>query len=174
MTAWIVRLHEHDTRALHALVLRRRPRLDGFMRAVTHLGDAVVTIGLTLGMLLGWTPGGAVAGRRAAFALAGSHLVVQLLKRSIGRRRPELPTGVLALAQPPDRFSFPSGHAASSLSVGLAMAFALGSPLGALVVLLAMVVGLSRCYLGVHFPGDVVAGWTLAILGTVGAMLLLG
>lgn len=172
MTAWIVRLHEHDTRALHALLLRRRPRLDGMMRAVTHLGDAVVTIGLTLAMVLGMMPGAVVAGRRAAFALASSHLVVQLLKRSIGRRRPEMPTGVRALAIPPDRFSFPSGHAASSLAVALAVAIAMGGPLAVLLLMLAAVVGLSRCYLGVHFPGDVLMGWILAALGMVGAMLL--
>lgn len=174
MSSWIIRFHLHDERVLHALVLRRRPRLDRAMRAVTHLGDAVVTIGLTLALVLGAVPGAEAGGMRAGFALAASHLVVQLVKRTVTRARPRLPVGVRALVQAPDRFSFPSGHAASSLSVALGVAMLLPAPLGGLVVLLALVVGLSRCYLGVHYPGDVVVGWLLAVLGMMGAAALLG
>ena len=100
---------------------------------------------------------------------SGSHLVVQLIKRTVSRGRPRMPSGVQALVQPPDRFSFPSGHAASSLSVALAVAVMLPAPLGALLVGLAMVVGLSRCYLGVHYPGDVLMGWLLALAGLLAA-----
>lgn len=174
MAAWIVRLHHHDERALHALLARRRPRLDRVMRAATHLGDAGVTVTLTLALLLGAVPGLVPAGRRAAVALVASHLCVQLLKRTVTRRRPTLPTGILALVQPPDRFSFPSGHAASSLSVALALAMVLPAPLAAGVTGLALTVGMSRCYLGVHYPGDVLAGWALALLGLAGAAAWLG
>lgn len=169
MTTWIVRLHAHDERFLHALVLRRRPLLDRAMHAVTHLGDALSTITLTLLLMAGVVPGLREAGLRAAFALASSHLVVQMLKRTVSRARPRMPEGFAALVQPPDRFSFPSGHAASSLSVALALAMVLpGAAAGALLALAALV-GMSRCYLGVHYPGDVLAGWTLAALGVVAA-----
>ncbi len=172
MTAWILRIHHHDERVLHAMVLRRRPRLDRAMRAVTHLGDAAVTVTLTLA--LGLVPGLMVAGRRAAFALVGSHLVVQLLKRTVTRSRPTMPTGVAALVQPPDRFSFPSGHAAASLSVALGLAMALPASIASGILGLAIVVGASRCYLGVHYPGDVLAGWMLAIAGAIGAAAWIG
>jgi undecaprenyl-diphosphatase len=174
MTAWILRIHHHDERFLHAMVLRRRPRLDLAMRAVTHLGDAAVTVTLTLALVLGIAPSLALAGRRAAFALVGSHLVVQLLKRTVTRSRPVMPTGVAALVQPPDRFSFPSGHAAASLSVALGLAMALPAILAAPVLGMALVVGASRCYLGVHYPGDVLAGWMLAIAGAAGAVAVIG
>jgi undecaprenyl-diphosphatase len=174
MTTWIVRLHAHDERALHALVLRRRPVLDRAMHAVTHLGDAASSIAATLLLMLGVVPGLREAGFRAAFALAGSHLVVQLLKRTISRARPRMPEGFAALVQPPDRFSFPSGHAASSLSVALALAAVLPGPVAGGLLALAALVGMSRCYLGVHYPGDVVAGWALAVLGMVGAGMVVG
>jgi undecaprenyl-diphosphatase len=174
MTTWIIRLHHHDERALHAMVLRRHPRLDRAMHAVTHLGDAAVTIGVTLALLLGTVPTLRQAGMRAAFALVASHAVVQLLKRTITRARPRMPEGFAALVQPPDRFSFPSGHAASSLSVALAVAAVLAPAASAALVALALVVGLSRCYLGVHYPGDVIAGWMLAVLGVLAAGPVLG
>lgn len=174
MTTWILRLHHHDERALHAMVLRRHPRLDRAMHAVTHLGDAVVTIGTTLALLLGVAPALRNAGMRAAFALVASHAVVQLLKRTITRARPRMPEGFAALVQPPDRFSFPSGHAASSLSVALAVGAVLAPAAAALLVALALVVGLSRCYLGVHYPGDVIAGWMLAALGVVASAMVVG
>jgi undecaprenyl-diphosphatase len=167
MTPWMLRLHDRDLRALHALVSRRRPWLDRAMRAVTRLGDAAVTIGVIVVLLLSGNPTFETAGRLGAIALVGSHLVVQLLKRTAARPRPHLPAGIQALVRAPDRFSFPSGHAASSLSVALAVATLVPSPAAPLVVLLALVVGLSRCYLGVHYPGDVLVGWSLALLGVV-------
>ena len=169
MTAWIVRLHAHDERVLHALVLRRGARLDRAMRAVTHLGDAAVTIPATLVLLLGLVPGLREAGLPAAVALVASHLVVQLLKRTVSRARPRMPEGFAALVQPPDRFSFPSGHAASSLSVALAVAAVLPAPVAAALLALALIVGLSRCYLGVHYPGDVIVGWMLALAAIAAA-----
>lgn len=174
MTAWIVRLHVHDERALHALVLRRRPTLDRAMHAVTHLGDAAFTVGVTLLLMAGAVPGLREAGFRAGFALASSHLVVQMLKRTVSRARPRMPEGFAALVQPPDRFSFPSGHAASSLSVALALAAVLPGPAAAALLAIAALTGMSRCYLGVHYPGDVIVGWVLAALGLVAAGIVIG
>lgn len=165
MSVWILRLHLHDERVLLALLSRRRPRLDRAMRALTHLGDAAVTVLLALLLAAGLVPFAGADGGRAAFALAASHLLVQLVKRTVSRPRPRLPVGISALAHAPDRFSFPSGHAASSLSVALGAAAVLPAPAAAAVLALAAVVGASRCYLGVHYPGDVAAGWALAALG---------
>jgi undecaprenyl-diphosphatase len=62
----------------------------------------------------------------------------------------------------PDKFSFPSGHAAAAMSIAFAYAVvftALSLPL----VVLAALVGMSRVCLGVHYPGDVLAGQTIAL-----------
>ena len=79
---------------------------------------------------------------------------------------------VSARVREPDRFSFPSGHAAAAMSValGYGVAFpALAVPL----LVLALLVGFSRVRLGAHFPGDVLAGQGLA-LGAGALVLLLG
>ncbi len=159
-------MHLRDEAMLHALVRRRRNWLDRSLRALTHLGDAATTI-TGAAVLLRFAPGG--AGGRAAFALATSHLAVQAIKRSVNRPRPRLPGGIESLVRAPDRFSFPSGHAAASLSVALPVAVTLPPALAGGLLGLAALVGISRSYLGVHYPGDVVAGWLLAVAGYVAA-----
>lgn len=155
-------LGRHDERILLALIGRRRVAVDHLMRFVTHLGDAWLTLSIALLALLKVTPELAPLGGPMAFALVVSHLGVQLLKRSISRPRPRLPVGTASMIEAPDRFSFPSGHAAASMSLALPIAGALPPVLGAAVAVLAALVGLSRCYLGVHYPGDVLVGWLLA------------
>jgi len=167
MSELMLRLARWDQRLLHTLVTRRQPLLDEIMRGVTHLGDAVVVTAIGLVLLSGVIPALAQAGVEAAFTLAVSHAGVQLVKRTIHRPRPEMPVGFASLIEAPDRFSFPSGHAAASLSLLLPVALYLPGPAAALLLGLAGAVGVSRCYLGVHYPGDVVAGWALA-LGTFG------
>ncbi|MQA90988.1 MAG: phosphatase PAP2 family protein [Gemmatimonas sp.] len=173
MTAWLLRLQAHDERILHALVLRRWRVADRLMNGVTRLGDAVSTIGVTSALCASWSPRLQTTGAFAAVALVSSHLGVQILKRTVTRSRPRLPVGCASLIQAPDRFSFPSGHAAASLSVGIALALAVPPPASAAILFLALVVGISRCYLGVHYPGDVLAGWFLALSGAALAAFVL-
>jgi undecaprenyl-diphosphatase len=47
---------------------------------------------------------------------------------------------------------------------------ATGGPLGVVVLALGLAVGVSRCYLGVHYPGDVLVGWSLATATVAGVM----
>jgi undecaprenyl-diphosphatase len=159
-----LRMRERDLRAFHYVVERRGPRLDRMMRGVTHLGDPAVTIGLVLIMVTTRWPSTGSAWT-AAFGLACSHVFVQLLKRSVARERPQLPAGMECMAAVPDRLSFPSGHAAAALSLAIAVGPSLDAATGTAVVGLALLVGVSRCYLGVHYPGDVLVAWLLAALG---------
>jgi undecaprenyl-diphosphatase len=172
MTWLILRVGAADERLLRALAQRRRPGLTRFMRVYTHFGDAPVPVGFAALLLLGWIPGLESAGLHATASLALAFGVSQLLKRWISRPRPSLPIGLQSLIEPPDRFSFPSGHATASLAVALPVAIAMGGLgggglLAALVLAPALLVGLSRCYLGVHFPGDVIAGWGIAVGATL-------
>lgn len=174
MAGLMLALGSYDERLLHALVLRRRRMGDVVMLGVTHLADPRVVIPLTLVLLMGLVPGLADVGELAAFALAASHLAVHLLKRRVVRPRPLLPVGLDFLVEPPDRFSFPSGHAAAGLSVALPLFLALSGPAAGLVLGLGLLVGVSRCYLGVHYPGDVLVGWTLATLAVAAGSALPG
>jgi undecaprenyl-diphosphatase len=109
-------LSHADEQLLCTHVLRRRPTADKAMRWVTRLGDVLVIGPLTLTLALGVAVELQAAGTVALWTLTASHLVVQLVKRSVCRRRPTLPVGLTFLIEPEDRFSFPSGHAAADSS----------------------------------------------------------
>lgn len=131
-----------------------------FWMAVTHAGGAACSVLLALAALL--LPPLAEVGVLAAASLALSHGVVQAIKRHVVRERPVSADGRPALVRPPDRFSFPSGHAAAAMAV--AAAYAAAFPALALpALLLAAFVGFSRVRLGVHYPGDVAAGQAIAL-----------
>jgi undecaprenyl-diphosphatase len=137
-------------------------RLRACAIVLTHLGGATGSILAALWPLFagaGWQS----VGRHALATLVLSHLLVQLLKRTVGRPRPSLGTDVVAIIAEPDRFSFPSGHAAAALAVALAYAFQLPS-LALPILALAAVVGATRVVLGVHYPGDVAAGQAIALV----------
>ena len=117
--------------------------------------------------------------------LAASAVVVFALKAIVRRPRPYLVVpGVRPLVfEAPTDFSFPSGHAAGSFAFATFVAVvlvrhALRVPikrkrriaLSVVALLAALGVALSRCALGVHFPGDVLAGAALGMAaGWLGA-----
>ena len=162
MSSLMVTLSGVDERLLLSLLERRRPRLDTAMRTITRVGNPSVIVPVTIALVFGVVPGLEAAGVIAAWSLALSHALVQILKRCICRPRPRLPVGLTWLIEPEDRFSFPSGHAAAGLSVALPLCLALGGASGFAVLGTGLCVGVSRCYLGVHYPGDVAVGWSLA------------
>jgi len=129
---------------------------------LTHLGGTTCSIAAAFIPLLFADGALQIAAGHALVTLVISHLAVQMVKRTVSRPRPSRREGWAALAKEPDKFSFPSGHSAAAMAVafGYSMAFpALALPLIALAVL----VGASRIFLGVHYPGDVVIGQLLAI-----------
>jgi undecaprenyl-diphosphatase len=131
-------------------------------KILTYLGGATCTV---LAVMLPLLWGGALAGvaQQALATLVLSHLVVQLVKRTVGRPRPSRGIARAALIVEPDRFSFPSGHAAAAMSVAFVYASAYPS-LAIPLVALAGAVGISRVFLGVHYPGDVLIGQLIAVL----------
>lgn len=139
-----------------------------FWLVLTHGGGVVCSIVFTIALLfIPRLP--EQLGARAIATLVISHLAVQAVKRTVGRPRPSRRTARAALVEEPDRFSFPSGHAAAAMSVALAYAVAFPQ-LAVPLLFTATVVGLSRVALGVHYPGDVIVGQLLALL--TGALVI--
>ncbi|MGY1745181.1 phosphatase PAP2 family protein [Blastococcus sp. SYSU D00695] len=105
--------------------------------------------------------------RRGAIRGAGSLVVTStvvnaVLKQVFGRRRPDLSAHGehRLLRRTLTTHSFPSGHSASAAA--FATGVAMESPLaGAALVPLALGVGYSRVHVGVHYPGDVLAGFAV-------------
>lgn len=168
----MARLDAHDRRlyAAWAYAAARHPLALRGWRAVTHAGSAPATIGAAALPLLGSGAPHAAA-RGALLTLVIAHVLVQLVKRTVTRGRPST-TGALTLVPDPDHFSFPSGHSSAAMAVALAYGLAFPILLPPLLVV-ALLVGLSRVVLGVHYPGDVLAGQVIAA-GTAVALHLLG
>jgi undecaprenyl-diphosphatase len=142
-------------------------RVDRWLRRLSTFADhgkLWVLIGGILALQQGRLRRAAVRGI-GSLALS-SALVNVVLKRVFGRVRPDL-AGVQdsrALRRAPHTLSFPSGHSASAAA--FAAGVALESPVaGALIAPVALGVGYSRVHVGVHYPGDVVAG--MAVGGAV-------
>jgi undecaprenyl-diphosphatase len=164
MSPFLQRLDASDRAIFARLCLT--PTCSGVQRVfwsvITHLGGARASIGLTMAALL-LPPVQGHQVWRTLLLLGWSHLVVQLVKRTVGRPRPTEKLALESLVQVPDRFSFPSGHSCAAMAV--AVGFASAFPVLALpLLILAMLVGFSRVMLGVHYPGDVLVGQLIALI----------
>ncbi|MBP8640618.1 MAG: phosphatase PAP2 family protein [Oscillospiraceae bacterium] len=91
-----------------------------------------------------------------------------IIKELVERARPyETIEGLNILVKPLSSFSFPSGHANSSFAAALSLTLAF-SKRGAWAYLPAALIAFSRCYVGVHYPSDVLAGM---LVGTLVALV---
>lgn len=81
-------------------------------------------------------------------------------KNAVARPRPfDTYTQIIPLITRPKDYSFPSGHTCASFAVALVCLRMLPGKWGILPVVLAGMIAFSRLYLGVHYPGDVLAGF---------------
>lgn len=128
---------------------------------LTQLGGAPVTLTLAIAPMA--VPRWQSASVHALWTVVLSHLLVQIVKRTVGRQRPSCNATACALIHEPDRFSFPSGHAAAAFSIALAFGTVIPS-LAIPIFALAGLVGATRVLVGVHYPGDVAAGQSIAVL----------
>lgn len=137
--------------------------LDKFMLRFTNIGGIVFTTLFILGLLLFGKGKARSIGIQGSITLAISQSITYGLKSLLSRERPynilqNLNTFGITLKD----YSFPSGHTSASFSI--AMTIALNVPkLSILVFTVALLIGISRIYLGVHYPTDVLAGMILGI-----------
>lgn len=144
--------------------------LDPLLCFYTHLGDGGL-VWIVLSVLLLCFRSTRKAGIASLAAmLLGLLCTNVILKHLIARPRPWLDVaGLVALVDEPDPNSFPSGHTCAAFASALAWWRTLPRRwMAVLAVALAVLMGLSRLYVGVHYPTDVLAG---AAVGTLCAWL---
>ena len=135
------------------------------MRVITTLGNGgAFWIVLTLLLLIFKRT------RRMGVYCAASMLLTLLvvnlcIKPLAARTRPyELIEGLQILVSRPQDYSFPSGHSANSLTCAWTIFRLAPKKYGVPALVLAVLIALSRLYVGVHYPTDVLAGAAIGIL----------
>ncbi|MEM5780773.1 MAG: phosphatase PAP2 family protein [Lawsonibacter sp.] len=155
-----------DVGVLMAVQDLRSNTLDPLMQAYTSMGDCGVLWIVLSGCLLCYKPT-RQAGLLAIMAmLLGLICTNLILKPLVARPRPWLDVaGLIPLITEPDPYSFPSGHTCAAFAAAVMFWRALPETwtgVKALTVVMAVLMGLSRIYVGVHYPSDILAG---AIVG---------
>lgn len=177
LTASLGGLVALDVAARDWLIGHRSPALTAVMTAFTTIGSSLVLGTVAFGLAV-WL---AAARRRREAVLvggtaAGALVLGPLLKSLVERARPD--EGHLVLA---NSWAYPSGHSLTSAAVVGVLTVLAASHLAArrarvavlaAAVLLVVAIGVSRVYLGVHWPTDVLAGWLIGALWLSVCLLL--
>jgi membrane-associated phospholipid phosphatase len=163
-----------DLEILRFMHDRSSPVLDVVMVALSIVGGAAGLVVVVAGLAIAL----ARRGRRTdavflVIAVGGAAAIELVAKLAFARPRPDL----WAHAYPAVGYSFPSGHAMSSTALAVAVAaLAWGTRWRWWAVaggaLFAVGVGVSRVYLGVHYPSDVLAGWCAGLAWASGLVLV--
>ena len=156
-----------DRSIYEALYAGHRPALLTAARIFTELGEPTVLIvaGFIVAAWLWWVGRGRFALALLLVIFVGRGLS-EIQKYTIARARPAIEPHLVLVKTS----SFPSGHATSSMIFYLTLALALAANTrwnrlaagGA--VLLSLLIGTSRVMLGVHWPSDVIGGWSFGML----------
>ena len=168
-----------DERVLQWFARHRTPALDEIMLEITSLGNGsflILLVGIASVFL--WLTKHRWSVYLLLVGVLGGQLLSRALKQIFDRDRPSVIEWVDQVSSP----SFPSGHAMGSFIAYSAVAYVVGrlepAPAlrrftWALAAVLILAVGVSRMYLGVHYPSDVLAGFIggLAWLGFVAASM---
>jgi undecaprenyl-diphosphatase len=154
-----------DVAAYHAIHdTYRAPWLDRAMGAATKIGETKTGLYGLLAVAFFGTPTAQVTAKLCAVSLIGSGLISQATKYLVGRERPEGGSD-----DGRHNTSFPSQHASGAAAVAVLVARRHGR-LGVVFWIAALWIGLSRIYLGRHYPTDVLTGY---LLGAVASWLVL-
>jgi undecaprenyl-diphosphatase len=149
---------------------RRTVPMNRLMIAATRSGDGATYVVLAAaGLLAGGSGGRALVAAAAAAALASA--IAYLVKRLIARPRPTRASALrVALVDPPDAWSFPSGHTATAVAAACAIGSAFGPAAFACGLAFSVVVAISRVYVGAHYPLDVLMGGALGAAVAAGLL----
>lgn len=139
--------------------------LNPLVKGITYLGNGGILM-IAACLILMIIPKTRRLGAVCALSLALEFIICNLLlKTTIARTRPyETVDGLTRIIGKQSDYSFPSGHSGASFAVASVIFREAPKRIGIPILILAFLIALSRLYVGVHFPTDVIAG---IILGTL-------
>lgn len=141
--------------------------LDFLMKVITHLGSIVFSIVFPLVFLLSSKQEIKNIGFDLAYTLSISQLIVHSIKRLVRRPRPyKILKRAVAINPPSCQYSFPSGHTCAAFSLALPIINHI-PVLMPMLISLSVLVGISRIYLGFHYPTDVFIGCFIAYIAYI-------
>jgi undecaprenyl-diphosphatase len=166
------RINTYEIHLIRWIATLDRFPLSQIMIAFSRLGDGWLWSGMALALIL-VDP---VSNRRlllaGALASCTASVLFKLIKRATGRPRPcEVDSNIHPIIHPPDYYSFPSGHAINAFALTAVLEQFVPEPSVYILYILAFGIAVSRVYLRLHYPTDVLVG---SILGYfIGSTVLL-
>jgi undecaprenyl-diphosphatase len=160
-----------DWAILEQFISWRRPWLTATMRTITWAGDGWVLVGVTVVLTSLLWKRFRLQTAYLVLVGAGVALMSPTLKWLFHRPRPDPALRLVEVGN----YSFPSGHSLGSAGVYVAIAVIVAVVVpryrvvsAAACLVLVGAVGLSRVYLRVHYPSDVIGGWALGVVWALG------
>ena len=143
----------------------RNDFLTPIFKFITHLGDegyVWIAIAILLLFIKNYRKVGLMVGGSLLGSLVFNNIII---KNIVARPRPYRMIEALTILIPePGEYSFPSGHTSSSFAAGVVLYLMLPKKYGVPAMILAFLIGISRLYVGVHYPTDVLGGMVMGTL----------
>lgn len=161
MTDWLISMNDWGTQIILAVQSMRSDLLDRVMLIITFLHSDILYIALF--PLLYWVIDKKIAIRLAYVFFIGYYYLNNVLKDFFQTPRPDDPR--IAVLYEETSFSFPSGHAQGTTVFWGYLAMQLRRPwYWAMTIVLIAAICLSRLYLGVHYPSDIIGGILIGVV----------